>query len=186
MSGKLQTKTISKALPAKQVLAEVIILALLGAAAVALRARLRIHINMPGHHGLEVMALFMIARNFGKLPFAGTVSSVAGASLMLIPFFGFQNPYLPLIYILMGAGIDILFYTFRKLKPAHLFFILTGAVAYSMIPLSRLILHVLSIYPYNSILKAGVFYTLFSHFIWGAAGALLASGLIISAKKIRN
>lgn len=186
MSGKLQVKILSKAFPIERSIIEVLILALLGAAAVAIRARLRIPLNLPGHHGLEVMALFMIARNSSKIPLAGSISAMAGALLMFIPFFGFRNPFMPVSFLIMGAIIDLLYAWFKNLKSAKFFFILLGGIAYMMIPLSRLILHLLSIYPYNAILKAGIPYTLLSHFLFGAAGAALAAALIYSARKIKK
>jgi len=86
----------------------------------------------------------------------------------------------------MGACIDILYYSFRNFRPTILFFVLTGAIAYTMIPIGRIILHLLSLYPYQSIIKAGIPYTVFSHLLFGAAGALLAAGLIFSAGKIKK
>ena len=186
MSGKLQIRSISKVSQAERTVTEILILALLGAAAVFLRARLRIHINMPGHHGLEVMALLMIARNYSRLPFAGSIATLAGALCMFIPFLGFGNPFLPLSYVLMGAGIDLFHFLFKNLKPAKLFFVLLGGLSYMILPLSRLIFHLSSIYPYQSIFKAGIAYTLFSHFLWGIAGAALGAGLIYSAAKVKK
>lgn len=186
MSGKSQAKTISKASQVNRTIIEVLILTLLGAAAVALRARLRIHINMPGHHGLEVMALFIIARNSSKIPFAGSIAAIGGALLMLIPFFGFKNPFLPISYIMMGMSIDLLFAWFKSKRQLRFLFILLGGLAYMMIPISRLFLHILHVYPYQSIIKSGIPYTLISHFIYGAAGAALAVVLIYSARKIRK
>ena len=186
MNGKLQVKSISKAFPVDNTIFEVLILTLLGAAAVALRARLRIPLNLPGHHGLEVMALFMIARNFSKLPIAGTIAAGAGALTMLIPFLGYQNPFLPAIYIFMGIAIDAFYSGFRNMKPKVIFFLLVGGLAYIMIPLLKLALHTLSIYPYQAIIKGGVVYTLSSHFLFGSLGAAAAFGLILSARKIKK
>ncbi len=132
------------------------------------------------------MALFMIARNFSKMHMAGTITAIGGGGLMLIPFFGFTNPFLPLIYIAMGVGLDLFYYMFKSFKPATLFFILMGGLAYMIIPLIRLVLHFLSIYPYQSIMKAGILYTCLSHFLYGALGAFVAVGLIYLARKIKK
>jgi hypothetical protein len=186
MNGKQQTGSISKALPVERIITEVLILALLGAAAVFLRARLRIPLNMPGHHGLEVMALLMIARNYSSIPFAGSIATLTGGLLMFIPFLGYTNPFLPLAYFLMGALIDIIYSWFRNFRHARFFFILTGGLAYMILPLTRLVFHFTGLYPYKAIIKAGIPYTLLSHFLFGIAGAALGAALIYSARKIKR
>jgi len=186
MDGKQPTGNISKALPAERLIAEALIVALLGAVAVFIRARLRIHLNMPGHHGLEVMALLMIARSYSRIPVAGMIATTTGGLCMLIPFLGYTNPFLPLSYIMMGAGIDLFYAWFKNLKHASFFFVLMGGLAYMILPLTRLIFHFSGLYPYNSIIKAGIPYTLLSHFMFGIAGAALGAALVYSARKIKH
>ena len=186
MNGKQQTGSISKALPVEKFITEALVVALIGAAAVVLRARLRIPLNMPGHHGLEVMALLMIARNYSRIPFAGSIATLTGGALMFIPFLGYTNPFLPVSYMIMGAGIDILYAWFRKLSHPRFFFVLLGGLAYIILPLTRLVFHFTGLFPYQSILKTGIAYTLLSHFMFGLAGAALGAALIYSARKIKS
>lgn len=186
MNGKPQVRTISKAFPTSKsaIWIEVLLLGFIGILAVVLRAKLRIPLNMPGHHGLEVMALLLIARSNTKLSFGASISTLFAALFIMFPFMGFKDPFLPLIYMIMGFGIDIFYKFYSKVKESVFFFAVLGGLAYMLIPLSRTIIHLLTGYPYSSIIKGGFFLPLVSHFIFGAAGALLAASLIYSTKKI--
>jgi len=186
MNLKSQQKIISKAFPINRVAIEIIILSLLGALAVLLRAKLRIPIQMPGHHGLEVMAIFLLGRNFSKLPMASSITSIAAALFILFPFTGFKDPFLPLIYIAMGASIDLIYKYFKTKNASVILFALMGGVAYSIIPLSRILIHFTTGYPYQSFIKTGYFMPVVSHFIFGMAGALLAAGILYSINKIKK
>ncbi|MCD4745607.1 MAG: hypothetical protein K8R58_04855 [Bacteroidales bacterium] len=184
MNGKLQQKTISKAFPIDRTAFEIIILSLLGAFAIVLRAKLRIPLQMPGHHGLEVMAILLIGRNMSKIPIASSISTFVAALFILFPFIGFKDPFLPIIYILMGVTIDFTYKYFKQYRANIIFFALLGGIAYMVIPLSRILIHFTTGYPYQSLIKGGYIYPVISHFIFGVAGAVLAAGVIYSTKKI--
>jgi len=188
MIGKWQTKSLSKAFQISKTaaLAEVLFLLFLGAAAVLIRAKLRIPLNLPGHHGLEIMALLLFGRGVSNLKMASTFSSMSAAIFVLIPFMGFKDPFLPLTYMLMGVMIDFLYIRFRTLKPAIFFIFLVGGIAYMIIPLSRLLIHFVSGYPYMSFVKNGYLLPVITHFAFGGAGAIVASGLSKSFNKIFN
>jgi len=188
MNGKPQVRILSKAFPTSKnaIWIEVLLLGFLGILAVVLRAKLRIPLNMPGHHGLEVMALLLIARSNSNISFAGSISTLFAAIFILFPFMGFKDPFLPMIYIFMGLGIDIMFKFYSRIKESVFFFALLGGLAYMLIPLSRIVIHLLTGYPYSSLIKGGYFMPVVSHFIFGAAGAILAASLIYTTKKIFN
>ncbi len=186
MNGQLQPKTTSKALAIDRVALEVFLLTLLGVFAIVLRAKLRIPLQMPGHHGLEVMALLLIGRSVSKMSFASSISTLGAALLILFPFMGFKDPFLPVIYILMGAVIDFSYKYFKSAKPQLFFMTLIGGISYSMIPLSRIAIHFTTGYAYPSLLKSGYALSVVSHFVFGALGALLATGLIYATKKINK
>ncbi|MBE9467326.1 MAG: hypothetical protein IMY72_03270 [Bacteroidetes bacterium] len=186
MNGKLQVKTISKKSLIEITATELIILALLGVFAVVLRANLRIPLQIPGHHGLEVMAILLLGRGISKSSFASSISCFFAALMIFFPFMGFKDPFLPLYYILMGATIDFLFKTIKNSKTNVLLFSLIGAIAYMIIPLGRLFIHFTVGYPYQSFIKLGYLYPVVSHFLFGATGAVIAVGLIFSANKIKS
>ena len=67
MSGKLQTKNLSKVFLTRAnslIFLEVISLMLLGAIAVTLKTRLKLHLGIPGHHGIDVMAILIAGKLF--------------------------------------------------------------------------------------------------------------------------
>jgi hypothetical protein len=186
MNGKSQPKTISKAFPVNRLLTEVLILMLFGAAAILLRAYLRIPLNLPGHHGLEVMAMLLIGRKISDLPFAASISTVTAALIIFLPLPGLKDPFLPFIFLLMGAVIDLIYRFISRFQENIFLFGILGGIAYFMIPLSRLILFTLTGYPYESFVKFGFAVPLASHFVFGALGGMLAYGIVKTTEKIRK
>lgn len=186
MSGKSHPGTISKAFPVSSVALEVILLALLGAIAVVLRTKLRVPLQIPGHHGMEVMAVILIGRKISALPVASTISTLTAALMMWMPFMGMRDPFLPVVYILMGVTIDLLFGTLKKFTPNFFFFSLLGGIAYMMIPLSRIVLQISGLYVYPSLVREGFLYPVLSHFLFGAIGAFLAASIVYAGEKLKK
>jgi len=184
MNGKPQAKSISKALPVNAVILEIILLSLLGALAMILRARLRVPIQLPGHHGLEVMAIFMIGRKLSTLPVATTISTLAGGLTSLLPFMGFSDPFMPVIYILLGAATDVIYMLVPSFRKFFLLFVLLGGIAYMMIPLSRILIVTAGLYQNPSLARNGFLYPVMTHFLFGAGGAALGGALVIAGKRI--
>ncbi len=83
----------------------------------------------------------------------------------------------------MGITIDVLFYLSGKYKINFLVIALIGGIAYTIIPLSRIIIHLTSGYEFMSFIKKGYLLPLASHFIFGFTGGLLASSLVSFNKK---
>lgn len=185
MNGKSQPKTISKAFPVNRLLTEVLILMLFGAAAILLRAYLRIPLNLPGHHGLEVMALLLIGRKISGLPYAASISTVTAALMIFLPLPGLKDPFLPIIFLLIGAVIDLIYRFISRFQENIFLFGILGGIAYFMIPFSRLILFIAG-YPYESFVKFGFAVPLASHFVFGALGGMLAYGIVKTTEKIRK
>lgn len=185
MNIKSHQRIISKVFPINKttLLIDLIILSLLGALAVVLRAKLRIPLNMPGHHGLEVMAILLIGRQLSKISIASSISSLVAGLFIFFPVFGFKDPFLPLYYVIMGISIDILYYFLIKTKINFLTFSLIGGLAYMLIPLCRLFILFLLEYEYVSFIKHGFVIPLISHFIFGFSGGLAAFGLVNFSKK---
>jgi hypothetical protein len=165
---------------------EILWLAILGALAITIRARLRIPMNLPGHHGLEVMALLLIGRKSSALPVATSISTGVAALFILFPFMGFNDPFMPVVYLLMGAVIDVMYKRVRIFRDNILFFGLLGGIAYMIIPLSRIFIHFSGLHYYGSIARGGYLYPVATHFLFGAGGALLAAAIVFAAKKIRK
>ncbi len=186
-TGNVFQKSISRVFPIDRnaALLQVLLLTFLGAFAVFLRARLRVPLQIPGHHGLEVMAILIIGRYVSKISIATSISTLAAALCIFIPFLGFKDPFLPAIYIIMGITIDMLYNAFKQRKHLVIFAII-GAVGYMMIPISRIILTLLTGYPYKSLIKNGFLMPVATHFLFGLLGAILGAGLIISIKRLKK
>ncbi len=180
MNLKLQQKTISKVLLTNYAsLIEVLLLVGLGALAITLRAKLRIPINIPGHHGVEVMALLIAGRAMTSYKPGSTISTLAASLLMFIPFLGFKDPFLPAIFVIVGITMDTIYIRFEKWRNNYVFLALLGGIAYMMIPLSRLLITITTGYPFGSFLKHGVFSSIALHFAFGMLGALIAAGITL-------
>lgn len=181
-----QPKIISKALPVNRILTEILLLTLAGAAAVLLRVYLRIPLNIPGHHGLEVMAILLIGRSVSKIPLASSISTFAAGTFLFLPFLGFKDPFLPFIFMVIGLFIDLIYNKLNKFKENIFLLGLLGGFAYMMIPLSRFIIFLVSGFPYETFLKQGFILPFFSHFIFGAMGGMLAHGIVYYTRKINE
>jgi hypothetical protein len=186
MNGKPQTRTISRALPVNATLLEVVLLALLGAMAVVLRAYLRLPLQLPGRHGLEVMAILMIGRKASSLPFAMSISTLTGGLMALFPFLGFSDPFMLPVYLIMGAVTDLAYTLFNPFRVRMALFVVLGGIAYMMIPLCRILIEVTGLWHYQSLYRAGFLYPVLTHFLFGAGGTTLATTVALAAKKIRK
>lgn len=188
MDGRLSQKTLSRAYQTRTstLVLEILILLLLGIGAFALRSYLRIPLNIPGRHGLEFMALMMIGRRLSKLPFASIIVGLGAAGFMFFPFVGIKDPFLPIIYVVMGVILDGLFLLFNNPSNRLSLLMLIGGLSYMVIPVGRLIIYLFTGILESSFIKWGVVVPVISHFVFGIAGALLGAGLIYSIKRIRK
>ena len=158
-------------------LLEILLLMMAGALAAYMHFSLRIPLNMPGHHGLEFMAIFVLVRLSSNLRYAATASVLGVGILLLMPGIGASSPLHSLSYLLPGLMLDI-FYQLNKKQMQLLFFTaLIAGLSYMTIPLSRWFIHIFTGYPYMSFIKFGTAYTLLSFFLFGMLGGMLGYGL---------
>ena len=155
----------------------------IGAIAILLHARLRTPLNMPGHHGLEFMALMMAGRVASRIPWASTVSSLGIGFVLLFPVFGFKDPFMSINYMFPGILVDVIYSFTQDLRRQMLILALVSGLAYMMIPLSRLFIQLASGYPYASFAKHGYFIPLAGFFVFGMAGGFAGSGITRSLLK---
>lgn len=188
MNGNLSQKTISKAYQTNTIslVLEILMLFSLGISAIVIRSYLRIPLGIPGRHGLEFMAILMIARRISKIPFASVIAMIGATTFMFVPFIGIKDPFLPVIYLVMGIVLDVLYFAFKN--PANRLAILSliGGIAYMVIPLSRIGIFLFTGFIDKSFVKVGFIIPILSHFAFGVAGALLGAGLIYSIKRIQK
>lgn len=185
MSGKQQQKSISVLSRSSVYLliAEYAVLFGIGILAILLHARLRTPLSIPGHHGLEFMAVLMAGRVASKIKWASSVSSLGIGFILLFPVFGFKDPFMGFNYMLPGILIDVLYNLTRSIKWQLLILSLIAGFAYFMIPLSRIFLSTLTGYPYASFLKFGYFIPVVSYFMFGLAGGFTGAGITLAIKR---
>lgn len=186
MNGKLHQKStygLSRNLTLTTIL-EVLLLTGLGMLAITLHARWRYPLNMPGHHGLEFMALLMLGRSLSRFRFAAGFSSMGIGILLLFPIFGFNDPLMGFYYMIPGFLVDILYNMNPTRRKRWLTVLLISGIAYFMIPLSRLIVMSLTGYPYASFLKHGYIVPLVTFFLFGTIGGAIGAGTSSIIKKI--
>lgn len=186
MNGKLHQKHIlsrSHSSYLTTVLEHVLLIGL-GMLAIVLHARLRTPLNMPGHHGLEFMAVLLAGRMSSRLPAASSLSSAGIGLLLLFPVLGFSDPFMGFNYMLPGFFLDLVWNLSSERKHQLLLMIPAAGVAYLMIPLSRLMLSWITAYPYNSFLKHGPVAVLAGYGMFGLAGGVLGSGLSKLGKRL--
>ena len=179
MAGKQLQKTISapSLSGAVPLTLEYLILFGTGIIAILLHERLRTPLNLPGHHGLEFMALIMAGRAASRLPWASTVSSMGIGLMLLFPIFGFKDPLMGINYMFPGILADLFFARTRHFNRQLLFLALAAGLAYASVPLSRLIVHLITGYPYGAFVKHGYFIPLAGFFLFGMAGGLTGAGV---------
>jgi hypothetical protein len=185
MDGKQLTKTLFGQ-NIKTVLlsiAEYLVLFSLGMIAILLHARLRTPLNIPGHHGLEFMAILMAGRVASKIKWASSISSLGIGCILLFPVFGFKDPFMGINFMLPGILIDVFYVLSRKFKYQMLVLAVIAGLAYFTIPLSRLLIHFITGYPYSSFIKFGYTIPLVSHLLFGMAGGFAGSGVTLSIIK---
>jgi hypothetical protein len=185
MNGKLQVKTISKALVHKNGLisiAEILMLLGLGVLAVTLHAYLRYPLNLPGHHGMEFMALLIFGKTISRYRAASSVFSLGAGMFLLLPFLGIKDPFAPMVYMLPGFFIDFQFSVFSQWRKKIWFNALSGGIAYALIPLSRMIIMLITDYPYKSLMVKGPIFVIGSFFMFGLIGSVFTSSIVKAFK----
>ncbi|HBF87002.1 MAG TPA: hypothetical protein DDX39_00055 [Bacteroidales bacterium] len=185
MNGKsYQKTTLNLSLTNYQTKAlEILLLLLVGVLIATLRAHLRIPMNIPGRHGIEVMAILISARMISQQSFASSITMLATSAMMFLPFMGFKDPTAPFMYMGVGLLLDYFWNKF-SLNSKNMFMLaLFGGLVYMLIPILRIGFHFSSIYVITSFVKHGIILPIFTHFIFGFVGTLLGLGIIKSIKR---
>lgn len=184
MNGKSHQKSISKVSQINTAtIIEVLIPLVLGMAAIVAHARYRSHINLPGHHGLEFMALLLVSFSTSKIKWSSYFFSLGIAAFVFVPFLGFKNPLVAMVYVIPGVVFGLLSSLAVIKKYRIIFLALFGGLAYASIPIFRLILWLTVGISHKSIIVSPVS-TIVFFFMFGLAGSLLGLGAYHLFKKI--
>ena len=145
----------------------------LGATILVLEEAFRWPLQLPGHHGLEAMALLVLGRlscsNAWSATLVGTSAAVAA------PLLGADHGVLtPLYYLLPGLVIDGGWRLWPRLMARVMIALpLLAALAFATKPVVRIVAHELFGLQFGS-LRAGPVYPVLTHLMFGFLGALAA------------
>jgi len=187
MNGNVQTKSLSRKYLTSLTLAsflEIILLLGAGVLAIVLHARLRTPLNIPGHHGIEFMAIILAARLGSKIKWASSISALGIGIFLLFPVLGFKDPMMGFNYMLPCFFIDLAYNFIHNNKYRNLFLSIAAGLAYMMVPVSRLITTLTTGFPYSSFLKHGFVTPVFTFLLFGLLGGILGTGIYFVGKKL--
>lgn len=175
-NGNMYQKNTSKALQIDSTndLLKIVLLLLLGFSALFLRERLKISLQLPGHHGFEFMLLFMAGKTLSRQRYAMSISSIGASASAFLPLFHFGSAFMPITLLLPGLIGDLIIN--KTGKHNFLYIAIAGGLAYASIPLSRQVIMVVTGIPFGSLLP-GMVYPVALHFIFGALGSLAGAAI---------
>jgi hypothetical protein len=151
------------------------LLLLLGFSALFLRERLKISLQLPGHHGFEFMLLFMAGKTLSRQKYAMSISSIGASASAFLPLFHFGSVFMPITLLFPGLIGDLII---NKTGKHNYFYIaLAGGLAYSSIPITRQVIMTVTGIPFGSLLT-GLLYPFALHFIFGALGAVAGVAIL--------
>jgi len=184
MNGGLLQRNLSKVFPNKLAVsaAEIFLLLLAGAIAITLHSRLRMPLHIPGRQGLFFIAIIMAASYFSKYSFAASVSCFGAAILLYFNMLGYNDPFMPLVYMVVGVIIDVLTRVSSKISKSIFILAMAAGLGWASIPLIRMALSLLTGFPFHS-LASGLLFPVFTHFVSGYAGAVVGLSLSILVTK---
>lgn len=161
---------------------EALLLISSGASAVVLHQAFRWPLNLPGHHGIEWMAILLIGRACSRLGSAGSLTSLGAVGMTALTGWMGRDPFIWLIYAVPGLLVDLAFRTLPRYTNRIWFLMLLGALAHSTKPLIRLSITVACGWSFGSF-RFGIAYPVASHLLYGLIGGLLAALLVLSIRK---
>ncbi len=148
-----------------------------GVLAVVLHRSFDTSLGLPGHHGMEWMALMILGRASSRFRGAGTLTSIGASLASTVPFLQGGNPFAWLFYLLPGLVMDFAFRYFPGVTNKVWFMVLLGGLAHVTKPIGQLTVNLITGWPFGSF-RYGVLYPFASHLLFGMIGGLVG-GLIV-------
>jgi len=184
MNGISSLKTTSKAFLTRLELTwlEALFLLGTGALAVILHRSFDYSLGLPGHHGLEWMALLVISRSLSRFRGAGSLASLGAGLTALIPGLRGGDPFGPFLYLLPGPVMDLAFRYLPRYADKIWFLMFFAGLAHMTKPVARIIIAAVSGWSFGSF-RFGVAYPTFSHFFYGLIGGLLGALIVLGLRR---
>lgn len=179
MNGIAYPKSASRAFPTDWKLnkAEALLLISGGVLAVVLHRAFDMSLGLPGHHGIEWMALLIMGRMSSRFRGAGTLASVGASLASTVPFLHGGNPYAWLFYLLPGISMDFAFRYLPRYANQIWFLVLLGGLAHLTKPIGQLIVNLITGWPFGSF-RFGILYPFAGHILFGMIGGLLGASIV--------
>lgn len=187
MNTKLSQKTISGAL-AVEIIRQIAIFLLLigiGAIGVLIHAKFRTPLGIPGRWGLIYMALLIAAKLATKKSYAASLSSLGAAAMLLFPL-GYNDPFMPVTYMIPGFIVDVFFRFGETWRNKILLIALACGLAYMTLPVTRIIINQITGYPFGSLIKWGFVGTMVWHLAFGFLGGLAGTAIFRAFNTIQK
>jgi hypothetical protein len=180
MNGILSQKTVLKAFPTDWTLKwwEALLLFGGGALAVVLHRAFDMSLGLPGHHGIEWMALMILGRASSRFRGAGTLTSIGASFVSTLPFLHGGNPFTWIYYLLPGPVMDLAFRYLPRYADKFWFMVLLGGFAHMTKPIGQVTVNLLTGWPVGSF-RFGVVYPFASHLLFGMVGGLLGALVVL-------
>ncbi len=184
MNGTYSQKTISRPFPTEWALSwwEALLLLGSGVTAVVLHRAFDTSLGLPGHHGIEWMALLIIGRLLSRFRGAGALTSIGASVASTLPFLQGGNPYSWVFYLLPGLVLDLAFRYAPNLANKFWFLVLLGGLAHVTKPIGQLIVNLLTGFPFGSF-RFGILYPFTGHLLFGMIGGLLGASIVLGIRR---
>jgi hypothetical protein len=184
MNGTYSQKNILRTSPTDWTLTwwEALLLIGSGVTAVVLHRAFDMSLGLPGHHGIEWMALLLIGRMASRFRGAGTLTSVGASFASTLPFLQGGNPYAWLFYLLPGLVMDLAFRYLPRLANQLWFLVVLAGLAHMTKPIGQLTINLITGWPFGSF-RYGILYPFAGHILFGMIGGLLGGGIVLGIQR---
>ncbi len=185
MDDTFSQNASSKAFPTDWVLTwwEALLLLGTGAFAVVLHRTFDAGLGLPGHHGIEWIALLIMGRSFSKFRGAGSLAGLGASLATAVPFLHTANPFTWLFYLLPGPLMDLAYRYLPRYVDKLWFLVVLGGLAHVTKPLGQLLINLVFGWPFGSF-RFGVVYPVASHLLYGALGGLIGALLVLGIQRL--
>lgn len=184
MNGSAYPKTASRSFPTDLTLRwwEALLLIGSGITAVVLHRAFNLSLGLPGHHGIEWMALLILGRASSRFRGAGTLTGISASLASTLPFLQGGNPVAWLFYLLPGPVMDVAFHYLPRYANKFWFLILLGGLAHLTKPLGQLTVNLITGWPFGSF-RYGIAYPIAGHLLFGMIGGSLGALILLGVQR---